>query len=140
MPNKSCKVRKIRHDIVDAVTVRADADLAGILDAAKILSAHADDTDFKPVMEALDVCCGLPEAAGKVDVDTAKFENPSEGQLYDATVATAKKFDDEPTEADYQALKALADPINAYFDATMVMADDQPFAKIAWQLCFNLPH
>jgi glycyl-tRNA synthetase beta chain len=61
----------------------------------------------------------------KVDVDTAKFENPSEGQLYDATVATAKKFDDEPTEADYQALKALADPINAYFDATMVMADDQ---------------
>ncbi|MGO1812599.1 MAG: DALR anticodon-binding domain-containing protein, partial [Lacticaseibacillus paracasei] len=26
---------------------------------------------------------------------------------------------------DYQALKALADPINAYFDATMVMADDQ---------------
>ncbi|MDN6716113.1 MAG: glycine--tRNA ligase subunit beta [Lacticaseibacillus paracasei] len=118
--------QKIRHDIVDAVTVRADADLAGILDAAKILSAHADDTDFKPVMEALGRVLRITKKQQvKVDVDTAKFENPSEGQLYDATVATAKKFDDEPTEADYQALKALADPINAYFDATMVMADDQ---------------
>ena len=37
---------------------------------------------------------------------------------------TAKTFDAEPTEADYQALKALVEPINAYFDATMVMADD----------------
>ena len=118
--------QKIRHDIVDAVTVRSDADIAGILDAAKLPTQHAADSDFKPVMGALGRVLRI---TGKQTVTTAvdptKFENPTEGQLHDAVTTTAKTFAAEPTEADYQALKALAKPIDAYFDATMVMADDK---------------
>ncbi|HAJ54198.1 MAG TPA: glycine--tRNA ligase subunit beta, partial [Lactobacillus sp.] len=119
------QAEKIRYDIVDTVTVRSDADIAGILDAAKLLTAHAADDDFKAVMEALGRVLRI--TGNKVvdtPVDPDKFENTTEGQLHEAVTTTAKTFDAEPTEADYQALKALVDPINAYFDASMVMADD----------------
>lgn len=119
------QAEKIRHDIVDAVTVRSDADIAGILDAAKLLTVHTADDDFKAVMEALGRVLRITgNKAVDAPVDPAKFENVTEGQLHEAVTMTAKTFDAEPTEADYQALKALVDPINAYFDATMVMADD----------------
>ncbi len=117
--------QKVRHDLVDAVSAAPTVDVEAMIDAANVLSAHQDDDNFKPVMEALGrvtrIADKTPEEGA---VDAKLFENPSEKALHDAAVAVAIKFDDKPSEANYQALASLEPVITEYFTETMIMADD----------------
>lgn len=124
---KILRSAKQRHDIIDAVTAGSSSDVLQIFTAADILASHADDANFKDVIESLTRVIRLaqkaPAEVAATTVDPALFENDSEGQLHQgvATVATAAK---DGLTALYTALADIQPVIAAYFDATMVMAKD----------------
>lgn len=119
---------KVRHDIIDAVLGGTSSDITELFTAADILTAHAADENFKAVIESLTRVIRLAQKAPKdianVTIDADKFENDSESQLHqgvDAVAAAAPKG----LATLYAALVAVQPAIAAYFDATMVMVDDE---------------
>ena len=117
---------KIRHDILDAVQNAPTVDVTGMIDAAKILTAHQDDPDFKATMEALGRVLRIADKDPQnVAVNVALFENSTEKALHDAVSTVKADFDAQPSEANYQALRGLTAVITDYFTETMIMADDK---------------
>ncbi len=117
--------QKVRHDIVDAVAAAPKVNVAAMIDSAAILGAHTEDADFKAVIEALGRVTRIADKTPEVGpVDPKLFENASEGALHTAAVAVAVGFDDQPSDANYQALAGLTDVITDYFTETMIMAED----------------
>ncbi|WP_261809246.1 glycine--tRNA ligase subunit beta [Levilactobacillus humaensis] len=121
---KILRSAKQRHDIIDAVTNSSSSDVLRIFTAADILASHANDANFKAVIESLTRVIRLAQKApaelATATVDTDLFENDSEGALHQgvAEVATAA----DKTLADlYAALADIQPTIAAYFEATMVM-------------------
>ncbi|RXI79599.1 glycine--tRNA ligase subunit beta [Levilactobacillus suantsaii] len=119
---------KVRHDIIDAVLGGTSSDITELFTAADILTAHAADENFKAVIESLTRVIRLAQKAPKdianVTIDADKFENDSESQLHqgvDAVASAAPKG----LATLYAALVAVQPAIAAYFDATMVMVDDE---------------
>ncbi|MFC6288695.1 glycine--tRNA ligase subunit beta [Levilactobacillus angrenensis] len=127
------RIRKIlrsdkqRHDIIDAVTAGSSSDVLQIFTAAQLLADHADDANFKAVIESLTRVIRLAQKApaelADATVNPDLFENDSEGALHQgvAEVATAA---DQGLSALYASLAAIQPTIAAYFEATMVMAKD----------------
>lgn len=120
---------KIRRDIVDAVLKNQGQDPVVMFEAAKVLSAHQDDADFKATIEAITRVLRLAE---KVDfettdltVDPALFENDAEKALYTAVEDLRGATATNTLAENYAALQTLRPLIEAYFDATMVMAEDE---------------
>lgn len=119
---------KVKHDVVDAVIEGPNTDLLDNFTAAQVLSDHQTDDDFKGTIEALNRVLRLAQkadAAKVAAVDPALFENDSEKGLYDAVNEVAVKATGLAIPAYYNALAGLKPAINAYFEATMVMADDE---------------
>lgn len=119
---------KVKHDVVDAVIEGPNTDLLDNFTAAQVLSDHQTDDDFKGTIEALNRVLRLAQkadAAKVAAVDPALFENDSEKGLYDAVNEVAAKATGLAIPAYYNALAGLKPAINAYFEATMVMADDE---------------
>jgi glycyl-tRNA synthetase beta chain len=115
----------IRHDIVDAVAASHTVDVEAMIDAAALLNDHAEDANFKPVMEALGRVTRIADktpATGAVDAKL--FENASESALHAAVANVQAAFDAQPSEANYQALAGLTPVITDYFTETMIMAED----------------
>ncbi|WP_461223876.1 glycine--tRNA ligase subunit beta [Lacticaseibacillus suihuaensis] len=114
-----------RHDILDAVVNSTTVDVAGMIDAAAVLTKHQDDPDNKAVMEALGRVVRIADKQPvNVAVDSALFENSTEKALHDAISAAKSGYGDQPSEANYQALRGLTPAITDYFTETMIMADD----------------
>lgn len=120
---------KVRRDIVDAVLKNQGQDPVVMFEAAKVLSAHQDDADFKATIEAITRVLRLAE---KVDfettdltVDPALFENDAEKALYTAVEDLRGATATNTLAENYAALQTLRPLIEAYFDATMVMAEDE---------------
>lgn len=117
------QLRHVRHDIIDAVTAMGAADVTAEVAAAATLTANADKADFKDHMEAL---TRVVRIAAKNPVDATVnpdlFDNDSEGALHAAVDAVDAQAD---LDSLFGQLSNLTGTINAYFDATMVMADDE---------------
>ncbi|WP_204122807.1 glycine--tRNA ligase subunit beta [Lacticaseibacillus mingshuiensis] len=116
----------VRHDILDAVVASRDVNLAAMLDAAKLLTKHADDADFKATMEALGRVVRIADKNPvNAAIATDLFENSTEKALNDAVGAIKADYTVAPTENNYQALRSLTPVITDYFTETMIMADDE---------------
>ncbi|BAX67004.1 glyS protein [Latilactobacillus sakei subsp. sakei DSM 20017 = JCM 1157] len=120
---------KVRRDIVDAVLKNRGQDPVVMFEAAKVLSAHQDDADFKATIEAITRVLRLAE---KVDFETTDltvnpslFENDAEKALYTAVEDLRGATATNTLAENYAALQTLRLLIEAYFDATMVMAEDE---------------
>ena len=120
--------RKPRRDIIDAVLKNQKQDPITMFQAADVLDQHKADADFKATIEAVTRVLRLAEKADfdqtDLTVDPALFENQAEKDLYVAVEALRGQVANNPLEANYAALQNLRPLIEAYFDATMVMADD----------------
>lgn len=123
------QANKVRHDIIDAVIAGSNDDIFDLFHSAAVLDAQKDEANFKPVIEAIDRVIRISkkaDSAQTVEVDPALFENDAEKQLFDAV--SAIHFDS--VSALYDQLAGLQPAIEAYFDATMVMADDEKKLRI----------
>ncbi|HJE86292.1 glycine--tRNA ligase subunit beta [Levilactobacillus brevis] len=124
---KILRSAKQRHDIIDAVTNGTSSDVLRIFTAADILASHADDANFKAVIESLTRVIRLAQKApaelATATVDAQLFENDSEGAL-DQGIAKVATAADKGLNDLYTALAGIQPTIAAYFEATMVMAKD----------------
>lgn len=119
--------KKLRHDIVDAVTDTKQIDVARVLKAADVLDAHKDDKGFKDDIEALTRVERIAKKGNlkpnDVNVDTSFFQNPSEQKLYDAVNAIST--DGVGMDELLMQLRGLAPIITEYFDENMIMDKDE---------------
>ncbi|KRN02584.1 glycyl-tRNA synthetase subunit beta [Levilactobacillus senmaizukei DSM 21775 = NBRC 103853] len=125
---KILRSSKQRHDIIAAVTEGSSSDVLQIFTAANILASHADDANFKDVIESLTRVIRLAQKA-PAELATAKvnpelFNNDSEGAL-DQGVAKVAAAADQGLDALYASLADIQPTIAAYFEATMVMDKDE---------------
>ena len=99
------------------------------LQAAQVLSKHAEDDNFKEVIEALTRVTRLakkaPEFGSDAVVDSTLFENDTEKVLADEFAKVEAGYGDAEMNGKFAILSSLKDSITAYFDATMIMADDE---------------
>lgn len=116
-----------RHDVIDAVVNSEQEDVTKLFKAANILNRHLQDDNFKTSVEALTRVINLAKKneANSGHVDPNLFENESEQALFDAVADLEQKFPRQTMEENYQGLMDLRPVIEAYFDATMVMVDDE---------------
>jgi len=121
---KILRSAKQRHDIIDAVTNGSSSDVLRLFTAADILASHANDDNFKDVIESLTRVIRLAQKApaelADATVDAKLFENDSEGAL-DRGVAEVAAAADKGLNDLYAALADIQPTIAAYFEATMVM-------------------
>lgn len=117
----------VRHDVIDAVINADQEDLTQLFASAAILRKHVTDADFKPSVEALNRAINLAKKAEAVSdhVDPNLFENDSEKALFEVVADLEQKFPRQTMEENYNGLTALRPYIENYFEATMVMADDE---------------
>ena len=97
------------------------ADPVAYADRARLLQREVDGAAFARALNAFTRCHrlaakGADEAAGAID--PARFEHPSEEALAQA-IAAARREPDA-----LAAAASLSEPVDAFFDAVLVMADD----------------
>lgn len=119
----------IRYDISDAVTSSSQTDILFSIASGQVLQNHKDDDDFKEIIESLTRVLRISQkgqfAADDLKVDPTLFENETEKHLNQKVAAVSVGYDQASAEEAFKRLSELKDPINAYFDATMVMAKDE---------------
>ena len=132
---------KSRHDLVEAAQL--DRSPSASLDPNKFtlrlecMKLSAEDVPFvqaatRPiniVLAAEKKEIALPEAPTPDDVDRAVMDSEEGNTLLGAAVSVQRAVDDavskENADAMVAALKQLQAPIDAFFDATMVMVEDE---------------
>ena len=123
--------KNVRHDIIDAVVSAEQADLSKLFASANILKSRFEDQDFKPSMEALTRVINLAkkgqELLGDTEegIDPSLFENEAEKELYQAVNDLSEAFATRTIAENYEALVNLRPLIDAYFNETMVMVEDE---------------
>ncbi|EPN3901998.1 glycine--tRNA ligase subunit beta [Enterococcus faecalis] len=123
--------KNVRHDIIDAVVSAEQADLSKLFASANILKSRFEDQDFKPSMEALTRVINLAKKGQELlgyteeGIDPSLFENKAEKELYQAVNDLSEAFATRTIAENYEALVNLRPLIDAYFNETMVMVEDE---------------
>ena len=117
----------IRYDIIDAVLGNVDDVYAVYLRAQAV--AKALTGDMTKTIQAFVRAGNIAKKAETAAIDAARFQDAAETALYQAYTSAASAVDSLIKGQDYTgALDALADlaaPIDAFFDAVMVMDKDE---------------
>ena len=117
----------IRYDVADAVLGDID-DIGRVMLAAKAVQEQLSAPDTAKAVQSFVRAANLAAKAETAEIDENLFETDEERELMKA-YASAKSAAESLLEAhDYVGaiddFKDLADPIDAFFDGVMVMADD----------------
>jgi glycyl-tRNA synthetase len=113
------------HKLVQAVLPLADRPTLADATLAS-LAGLTTDAAFGSLVEAVLRVRRIVPADAPAGVDPALFADPAEGALADAIAKTRAELGDAPADLDrFAAVGAgLVAPINAFFDAVLVMAED----------------
>jgi glycyl-tRNA synthetase beta chain len=115
--------KAIPKDIVTAVLASDNSVISSLLETAQILAEKAKADHYKASVESLARVGNLAEKAdASVSVSADLFENEEEKAL--AAAINALVLTDD-ISANIDNLFALSPTIDAFFDNTMVMAEDQ---------------
>lgn len=113
----------IPKDIVTAVLQSTHFVVRDLVETAALLAEKAQEDNFKSAVESLSRVFNLAEKAqGQTAVNPALFENQEEKDLA-AAIEKVELTSDLATNLDQ--LFALSPVIDAFFDHTMVMAEDE---------------
>lgn len=118
--------RGIRYDIIDALLQGPIGAVTALINRAGVLDRQKAEPAFKGQMEALSRVLNIArnqEKSGQINCEL--FENNYEQQLFDQYKRVKQQLQLAHSEREfYELLISLQDDINAYFDHTMIMADD----------------
>lgn len=122
----------IAHDVVNAVLFAPYGRLDTLFERAAFLQKHHDSEEMKAVAEALS---RVNNIAKKVDEsktilpDPALFEKKEEQELYDRYTTLKKELplllQKKELASAWEDFETLSPVIHRYFDAIMVMSDDE---------------
>ena len=115
--------RSIPKDIVTAVLQSTHFVVRDLVETAALLAEKAQEDNFKSAVESLSRVFNLAEKAqGQTAINPALFENQEEKDLAKAIEKVELTVD---LAANLDQLFALSPVIDAFFDHTMVMAEDE---------------
>jgi len=115
--------RNIPKDIVTAVLQSTNFVVRDLVETAALLAEKAQEDNFKSAVESLSRVFNLAEKAqGQTAVNPVLFENQEEKDLAAAIEKVELTSD---LAANLDQLFALSPVIDAFFDHTMVMAEDE---------------
>lgn len=116
----------VRHDIVEAMVGGETRDLSQLFKGATALNNVSKEEWFRPTVEALTRVMNLSQ---KLEVPCAieeeLFENESEAALYTAITQVKQSYKAATPEEKLALFKSLKQPIEAFFENTLVMVDDE---------------
>ncbi len=125
----------ITHDIVDASASAGQGDILRTVQAAEALSKLLKSDDGQNLLagyrRAANILAAEEKKGTKVadSVDASLFEHAEERVLNDALAATASTSQTAVEQGDFEAamhaLATLRGPIDAFFDAVQVNAEDE---------------
>jgi glycyl-tRNA synthetase beta chain len=126
----------IRYDVVDAILSAGTKDIRRTVLKAQALQAVVSDggsADFRSAVEAFNRVCNLAAKADAKQVDAKLFAEAAEGDLYEAWQQANGQYviayaQGNMVEA-LAALSSLSKPIASFFEAVMVMADDEALKR-----------
>ncbi|MBB6729699.1 glycine--tRNA ligase subunit beta [Cohnella zeiphila] len=138
--------QQIRYDVADAVLSAGCADVRRTLLRAKALqdeSEGARKEAFRPAVDSFNRVCNLAAKADESrQIDASLFADPAEGALYEAWQKAhgtyAKAVNEAKLEEALAALSALNGPISGFFEAVMVMAEDEAIRRNRLSLLANI--
>ncbi|MCY7756312.1 glycine--tRNA ligase subunit beta [Bacillus inaquosorum] len=120
---------QIRHDVIDAVLESSELEPYSALHKAQVLEQKLGAPGFKETAEALGRVISISKKGVRGDIQPDLFENEYEAKLFDAYQTAKQNLQESFSKKDYEAalssLSALKEPIDAYFDHTMVIADNE---------------
>ncbi|MCY8725424.1 glycine--tRNA ligase subunit beta [Bacillus inaquosorum] len=120
---------QIRHDVIDAVLESSELEPYSALHKAQVLEQKLGAPGFKETAEALGRVISISKKGTRGDIQPDLFENEYEAKLFDAYQTAKQNLQESFSKKDYEAalssLSALKEPIDAYFDHTMVIADNE---------------
>lgn len=118
-----------RYDVVEAVLGVDNKSVLLALARARALSRLKDTQDFQTLLTAFTRAYNLSKKAGDTPIDPASFVEQVENQLYQALTAASVDVALLAGKSDFEALvtrlAGLAEPINRFFDAVMIMVEDE---------------
>ncbi|MEC0252970.1 glycine--tRNA ligase subunit beta [Bacillus halotolerans] len=120
---------QIRHDVIDAVLESSELEPYSALHKAQVLEQKLGAPGFKETAEALGRVISISKKGVRAEIQPDLFENEYEAKLYEAYQTAKQNLQESFSKKDYEAalssLAALKEPIDAYFDHTMVIADNE---------------
>ncbi|WP_462332736.1 glycine--tRNA ligase subunit beta, partial [Schwartzia sp. (in: firmicutes)] len=118
----------IAYDVADAVLSDTD-DVYAVFCRAQAVSKELSENDLTQVIQAFVRAGNIAKKADSNNVSEAFFEDDAEKALYQAFTSAESSVESLVEGQDYvgaiDALKDLAAPIDHFFDAVMVMAEDE---------------
>lgn len=125
----------INHDVVDASASAGQGDILRTVQAAEALSKLLKSDDGQNLLagyrRAANILAAEEKKGTKVadSINASLFEHAEEGVLNDALRATVSTAQTAVSEGDFeaamQALATLRGPIDAFFEAVLVNAEDE---------------
>jgi len=118
-----------RYDVVDAV-LGADYNYpVAVLARAKALSQMRENQEFQELLTSFNRAYNLAKKMEEgAEIKPEYFAEPAEKELYQAVVKAGEQVAVLAAAHDYvgaiREMSALAAPVNAFFNAVMVMAED----------------
>jgi glycyl-tRNA synthetase beta chain len=120
--------RDFTTDIVDAVLSARFDDPSDAVARVEALAALKGATDFEPLAVAFKRVGNIIKGGVDAAVLPELFEVDCEGALASAVEATRQTVADQVSKGDYsaalQTIAGLREPVDAFFDGVMVMAED----------------
>lgn len=127
------KDASVEQDVIDAVLASGIGNFAFTLNKAKVLSNKRQDQSFKDAQESLVRVLNISAKGKDTGVNESLFEKDEEkvlfaryNQIKDRFTFALEQYNAEEAIA---ILAELATPIHAFFDHTMVMAEDERLKK-----------
>ncbi|WP_159887332.1 glycine--tRNA ligase subunit beta [Paenibacillus puerhi] len=135
----------IRYDVVDAVLGAGAEDVRRTLLRAEVLADAASDghkESLRKAVESFNRVCNLAAKSESREVDAGLFTEAAEGELYAQWQDVHSRFAESVRAARlaeaYELLASLSAPITAFFDAVMVMAEDEAVRRNRLALLANV--
>lgn len=123
-------VQNYKYDVIDTVMHSVQNDPLQVIEAAKVLNEHHQDSEFKSVVESLTRISNILQKAqfnGNESVEEALLQTDSEKQLLVATNDILSQTVSLPEL--YRQLVTIEPLIEAYFEENMIMDKDEAIKK-----------
>ena len=125
----------VSHDVVDAVLTPEADDVLAVADRTAALRALLDTDDGRNLLAGTKRAANILAAEEKKGtavadgIEPSLLVDPEERDLFDALMRTEAEVEKSLAMDDYEsalrAVAALRDPIDAFFEAVLVNAEDQ---------------
>ncbi len=120
--------RGLRYDVIDAVLALPFGDVRDLWERAEAVAAFREQEAFPDIITAFTRAHNLARNAETEQVNPDLFEDEAERGLYEAMRTVRTRVHKAVNNRRYpEALNTLAElraPVDAFFDAVLVMADD----------------